>query len=94
MADTEQSLEVVLKNFNEEFTPPRAVKVKIKASSQGIYIFPEGYGEAAAVDGEGSPIYIELWNGVLRVLCWDDINSEDPNIIDMEGAKESLRKEE
>lgn len=52
-----------------------------------IWISPKGY-------GDGTPIGVELYNGRLRVLAWDDINNNggDPVIVDMEGARESKRK--
>jgi hypothetical protein len=37
---------------------------------------------------------LESVNGHLRVIIWADINAEDPtHIIDLEGARETARKE-
>ena len=34
---------------------------------------------------------IEIWQGRLRLIVFDDINREDPQIIDLEKSKESCR---
>ena len=62
-----------------------------KNVSGGIEIGVEGYGEKTAL--MGSPILIEKdFKQKLRVICWADINREDPTtIIDMEDARESKR---
>jgi len=57
----------------------------------GIEIKVKGYGEKTSVDGHGIPILIERWRDELRVVLWTDINVEDPEIIGLEGARESLR---
>jgi len=47
------------------------------------------------MDGQGSPILVEVADGKLRVVCWSDINEEDPtHIISMEKAREDLRIED
>jgi len=58
-----------------------------------LWIRPEGYGDHSSEDGNGFPIGIEVYEGRLRVLVWDDINAENPRIIDMERARESNRRE-
>jgi hypothetical protein len=70
-----------------------AIKVKISLDNQGIYICPEGHGEAAAEDGFGFPILIEKHEDEVRIIVWSDINDGDPtHIIDMKDAQESKRK--
>jgi hypothetical protein len=68
-------------------------KIKVKIMSEGgqIWIHPEGYGEKCAADGESFPIGIELWQGRLRLVVFNDINSEEPQIIDLESARETAR---
>ena len=69
--------------------------IRIEVWPQSILIRPEGYGEKTVVDGQGSPIMIENYDGRLRVIIWGDINREDPtHIINMEGAREDKRKVE
>jgi hypothetical protein len=69
------------------------VTVNQDSRGSGIEISPAGYGDALSQDGKGTPIYLELWEGKLQLVVWDDINKEDPShIINLEGAKESERK--
>lgn len=66
--------------------------IRIEAFEHNIIIIPEGYGEKTAQDGHGSPVMLDCYNGKLEMCLWNDINTEDPIIIDMEGAKENNRK--
>jgi hypothetical protein len=70
---------------------PVEIKVSILSEGGQLWIQPEGYGEKCSVDGEGWPIGIEIWEGRLRLIVFNDINREDPQIIDLEKAKESCR---
>jgi hypothetical protein len=74
---------------------PKADKldVEIEIDDQ-IWIKPKGYGDFCSEDGYGVPICIERAEGRLRVILWPDINEEDPMVIGMEGALETMRKEE
>ncbi|MFA6175049.1 MAG: hypothetical protein WC765_00550 [Phycisphaerae bacterium] len=67
------------------------IKINVLSESGKVWIQPKGYGEKCAADGEGFPIGIEIWQGRLRLIVFDDINSEDPQIIDLEKAKETSR---
>jgi len=43
----------------------------------------------------GCPIWLEVYQGKLRVHIWADVNKEDPtHSIDLEVARETARKEE
>ncbi|MEI8198047.1 MAG: hypothetical protein WCI73_19305 [Phycisphaerae bacterium] len=64
---------------------------KIKVDRNGIYIAIDGYGEKTAEDGAGTPVGMELYEGKVRVMVWDDINKDDATVIIIEGAKESNR---
>ena len=57
----------------------------------GFSIRAPGYGSNEMDDGHGEPIYIELYDGRLTVHLWPDINSTEPQSVDMEGARESAR---
>jgi len=59
-----------------------------------LWIQPQGYGEKNAGDGEGFPVGIEIWQGKLRLVVFDDIRSDTPRIIDLEKARESCRAKE
>jgi len=72
----------------------RKVKVLVEAGSDGIYIYPEGYGEKGAVEGYGSPVFLEVYDGDLRVIVSPDINDEEPQAISLEGAREDKRKDD
>jgi hypothetical protein len=71
---------------------PKAIMLRLMAENGQLWIQPQGYGEKCTEDGEGSPVGIEIWEGRLRVVVFDDINSEDPRIIDLENAKETARR--
>ncbi len=68
----------------------KEIPVKIRMSNNAIWIQPLGYGEKVSPKGQGWPICLEIWEGELRLLVWDDINNEDPTVIGLEGAKESV----
>ena len=71
--------------------PQKSIKLKLLAENQQLWIRPEGYGEKCTEDGQGSPVGLEIWQGRLRLVVFDDINSEDPQIIDLEDAREFRR---
>lgn len=68
--------------------------VTVEVTEQGIFIGFQGYGDLYSSEGNGKPVLIELWNGVPRVVIWEDINTEDPQIIPLDKALETNRKEE
>ena len=70
---------------------PIEIKVNILSEGGQIWIQPQGYGEKCAMDNEGWPVGIEIWQGRLRLIMFDDINREDPQIIDLEKAIETAR---
>ena len=73
------------------FTKPKKIEVEVTGNSQGICLKPKGYDDSGCC---GIPVVLEVWNGKLRLVIWGDINAEDPtHIIDLEGAREKLRKE-
>ena len=54
----------------------------------GVSVAAQGYGDFGSADGYGSPVYLELYQGALRLVVWPDIHEEEPLIIDLAGAKE------
>ena len=70
---------------------PAEIKVNILSEGGQIWIQPEGYGEKCALDGQGWPVGIEIWQGRLRLIAFEDINEEEPQIIDLENARETAR---
>lgn len=71
-----------------------SVSCRITADQVGIYLRPDGYGDCDSADKNGCPAMIEFFNGEVRVVVWPDINSDEPTIISLEGAKESERENE
>ncbi|HBG27918.1 MAG: hypothetical protein A2Y10_16485 [Planctomycetes bacterium GWF2_41_51] len=92
MKQTEKRItEYTLKEQCADSLPSAQIKVKILSEGGQIWIQPDGFGEKCAADGEGWSIGIEIWQGRLRLIVFDDINSEDPQIINLENAKETGR---
>ena len=90
----EKSFEFELRDHNPNTKAP-AVKGRVEVQKDGRFLLLrfEGFGECAALDGHGSPVLVENWEGKLRVIAWSDINQEDPtHTIDMSGAKEDIRQ--
>jgi hypothetical protein len=70
----------------------REVKVKITMSHDVLAFRPDGYGDCMERAG-GIPLLLEVNEGELRVVVWEDINADDPgHIVSLEGAREELRK--
>jgi hypothetical protein len=68
---------------------------RIDLSGGTINVMPEGYGTREEAPGHAVPIVVEFYGGKLQVLVWSDITQGDPtHIINMEGAREDLRKED
>lgn len=86
-----QSHEVLLQEQSLD-TPAHTIRLSLLEQNGQLWIQPDGYGEKCAPSGEGSPIGIEIWEGRLRLVVFNDINSEDPQIIDLENAQESCRQ--
>ena len=59
-----------------------------------LYLRFDGYGDSSSEDGDGWPLMVEFYDNKLQVAAWNDINSQDPLIIPLDGAKESLRENE
>jgi len=71
--------------------PDKSIELSLLSENGQLWIRPAGYGEKCTADGEGSPVGLEIWQGRLRLVVFDNINSEDPRIIDLEKARESCR---
>ena len=72
--------------------PCKKLPVNIMAESGKLWVQPLGYGDKTSTDGHGWPIGLEIWDGKLRLIIFGNINVEDPQIIDLENAKETARK--
>ena len=78
-------------SFNEYETSDPGASGKVRVGNDGLAIYIDGYGECTSPSGEGSVIILEKHDGKLRLLIWDDIQEEDPLIINLESAHESRR---
>lgn len=66
--------------------------IRVAVSPNGVSLYAEGYGDCTSAAGHGSPVFIELYRGELRLLVWSDINAEEPtHIIPLGGAREDRR---
>jgi len=83
--------QVTLQEQSPHFDPKTMV-LHLAAQDGQLWIRPEGYSEKWVPDGEGSPVGMEIWEDRLRVVIFDDINLDDPTIIDLENARESCRR--
>lgn len=67
--------------------------IRLAGSPHGVSLFALGYGDRTSADGHGTPVFIELLRGELRLLVWSDINAEEPtHIISLGGAREDRRR--
>jgi len=72
-------------------SPAKAVRINLLSEAGKLWIQPEGYGTKTSADGHGFPVSLEIWEGRLRLIVFSDINVEDPQIIDLENARETAR---
>ena len=71
--------------------PGKKLPVNIMAELGKLWVQPVGYSDKTSADGHGWPIGMEIWQGRLRLIVFDDINTEEPKIIDLENAAEESR---
>lgn len=86
LTDAGQAREFTLKDPVTGET--RQVSVQVEENSSGLAIYPEGTG---VFDGTFAPIVLEFYDGRLRLLVWENINEQEPKIIDLSQAHESER---
>jgi hypothetical protein len=68
------------------------LKGRVKTNDHDIGISIEGFG---TFDMDNGPlVWIELYEGDVRVLIWRDINQDDPFVVSLQKALESNREEE
>ena len=93
---TTRSGKLLIKCFISEQcseVPRKKIPVNIMAEQGKLWVRPAGYGDKTSADGHGWPIGLEIWQGRLRLIIFDDINEEDPKIIDLENATEDSRND-
>ena len=63
-------------------------------SDIALTISIDGFGDCNSDNGKGTPILIEIRNGVPHVVVWGDINEEDAtHIVSLANAAEDYRWE-
>jgi hypothetical protein len=77
----------------DDITGFKTLKIAVSDDSGSLTIEPCGYGDFSSQDFHGCPIFLELYEGRLRLVTYADINEQDPTIVDMENALETNRKE-
>jgi len=87
---SKETFTISIKEQCTEF-PAKAVKVTLLSEAGKLWIQPQGYGDKTSADGEGFPVSLEIWQGRLRLIIFSDINTEEPQIIDLENARETAR---
>jgi len=69
-----------------------SLRIRVVANGSVLSIFPEGYGDFASAEGHGCPVFLELYQGRLRLVVFAEIEQEDPtHLVDLERARESRR---
>ena len=93
-SDHSQALETDREdNLERPSDGQRTVEIEVAEEHGGLALYPAGYGLCGCADGTAGPILLELHEGRLRLIVWDDINLEEPShIIDLEGAREDHRR--
>ena len=67
--------------------------IRLAVSSNGVSLYAEGYGNCTSAADHGTPVFLELYRGELRLVVWADINKEDPtHMISLGGAREDRRR--
>lgn len=85
----QQTLDLKLADADSESLG--SLPIRIVASDFAISVYPQGHGDFGSADGHGCPLFIEFYQGRLRVIAFPNINEQDPQIIDLSGAKEDTR---
>jgi len=92
MVGSEQTIHAMLVDASSDH--PGIQPVKIVATAFGVELLADGHGNYGTEPGHGSSLFVELFQGRLRLLVWGDINLEEPtHIIDLSGAREDRRNE-
>jgi len=72
--------------------PGPDIEGRLEFYNHCVDIHLNGYGTNDMADGYGSPIALDYCDGKVQVLVWSDINSQEPDKINMENALETNRE--
>ena len=70
------------------------IVVDVSEIHDGLYLMLNGHGDAYSPNGHGAVMKLENEGGRMRLIVWNDINSEDCQVIWLDGALEGRRKED
>lgn len=87
---SKKSLTIILEEQCAD-VPSKTIRVKLLSEGGKLWIRPKGYSDKCSAKGHGYPVGLEIWQGRLRLIVFDDINVEEPKIIDLENSRESNR---
>ena len=90
MASCTDKMEVLITEQCSEL-PRKKLAVNVMAEHGKLWIQPDGYSDKTSAEGQGWPIGLEIWERRLRLIVFGNINVEDPQIIDLENAREDAR---
>jgi hypothetical protein len=91
MAEPHAPCSTTLKDAHPDFDGK--LPIRLAVSPNGVSLYADAHGDSGSSEGHGTPVFIELYKGELRVLVWADINKEDPtHIISLAGAREDRRQ--
>jgi hypothetical protein len=91
MCDMKQTCSTRLKDADPDYTDK--LPIRLEVSPGGISLYAEGFGDHGSAENHGSPVYVELHRGILRLVVWADINKEGPtHVIPLNGAREDRRQ--
>lgn len=65
----------------------RIVAGKVYLCDSDLAIHLDGYEQAGTETSAAENVVVELFEGRLRLLAWNDRASEDPAIVEMDGAR-------
>lgn len=69
-------------------------KCHVQMEHGGVQVGLEGLGLQDMKTGFTDVVFLEVYEGEPRLVVWADINSPDPQVINLSGAMESKRKSE
>jgi len=70
----------------------QSVHGQLTVDDHVLAVTVDGYGDKESAPGQGTPVFLEFYDGQLRVNLWHDINTADPVTHGLEGARECLRR--
>lgn len=96
MSDKLQATDLKIVPFllEDPSDPTKKVAGAFNIYRNSIEIQFDGYSTLYESNEEGTPIYLEIQNGVPQIYIWPDINSEEVLQLDLENASIEKRSEQ